>query len=69
MSQSDRLRAINGAKPPSIPVRILKGIVLTIACLLVILPFLAVISTSLADQNQINEAGGYVLFPTNPTFA
>lgn len=69
MSQSDRLRAINGAKPPSIPVRILKGIVLLIASLLVILPFVAVISTSLADQEQINAAGGYVLFPTNPTLA
>ncbi|GAB3763586.1 carbohydrate ABC transporter permease [Microlunatus parietis] len=69
MSQSDRLRAINGAKPPSIPIRMLKGVVLLIASLLVIMPFVAVISTSLADQEQINAAGGYVLFPTNPTFA
>ena len=66
MSQSAQLRAINGAKPPSIPVRLLKGIVLLIASLLVIMPFVAVISTSLADQAQINAAGGYVLFPTNP---
>lgn len=69
MSQSARLRAINGASPPSIPMRTLKGIVLLIASLLVILPFVAVISTSLADQTQINEAGGYVLFPENPTLA
>lgn len=69
MSQNARLRAINGANPPSIPIRILKGVVLLIASLLVILPFVAVISTSLADQNQINQAGGYVLFPTNPTLA
>ncbi|WP_246186847.1 carbohydrate ABC transporter permease [Microlunatus speluncae] len=69
MSQSARLRAINGANPPSIPIRILKGIVLLIASLLVIMPFVAVISTSLADQSQINAAGGYVLFPEKPTLA
>ena len=69
MSQNAHLRAINGAKPPSIPVRLLKGIVLLIASLLVIMPFVAVISTSLADQAQINAAGGYVLFPEKPSFA
>ncbi|CAM3728856.1 carbohydrate ABC transporter permease [Occultella aeris] len=69
MSHSQRLRAINGANPPGIPMRSVKGLVLLIACLLVILPFVAVISTSLADQAQINAAGGYVLFPERPTLA
>jgi len=43
-------------------------VVLLIACALVIVPFLAVISTSLADQQQITDAGGYVLFPNHPSF-
>jgi multiple sugar transport system permease protein/putative aldouronate transport system permease protein len=49
MSHSQRVQAINGVNLPSIPTRALKGIVLLIACLLVIVPFVAVISTSLAD--------------------
>lgn len=69
MSQSQRLNAINGVDPPGLPVRALKGLALLIACALVILPFVAVISTSLADQTQISQGGGYVLWPTNPSFA
>lgn len=60
---------INGVAPPHPIMRGLKGIVLLIACGLVVVPFIAVISTSLADQNQINAAGGYVLWPTNPSLA
>ncbi|MER7172446.1 carbohydrate ABC transporter permease [Streptomyces mesophilus] len=53
--------------PAGVPVRTAKGFVLTVCCLLVILPFLAVISTSLADQQQVTAAGGYVLWPENPS--
>ncbi len=53
--------------PAGVPVRAAKGLVLTIGCLLVILPFLAVVSTSLADQQQVTSAGGYVLWPDNPS--
>ena len=53
--------------PARVPVRAAKGLVLTIGCLLVILPFLAVVSTSLADQQQVTRAGGYVLWPDNPS--
>ncbi|MCG5217043.1 carbohydrate ABC transporter permease [Streptosporangium sp. KLBMP 9127] len=52
--------------PAGVPVRAAKGVVLTLCCLLVILPFVAVISTSLADQQQVTAAGGYVLWPDNP---
>ncbi|BCJ57601.1 ABC transporter permease [Micromonospora endophytica] len=41
---------------------------LLLCCAVVVLPFVAVISTSLADQEQITNAGGYVLWPTNPSF-
>nr|WP_199521336.1 carbohydrate ABC transporter permease [Jiangella anatolica] len=61
-----RQRMIAGTPQPGLPVRGLKGIVLLIACALVILPFLAVVSTSLADQQQVTEAGGYVLWPERP---
>jgi putative aldouronate transport system permease protein len=60
---------ISGTAPPSTPVRGLKGVVLVVACALVLVPFLAVFSTSLADQQQITGSGGYVLFPHNPSFA
>lgn len=53
--------------PAGVPVRTAKGVVLTVCCLLVILPFLAVVSTSLADQQQVTRAGGYVLWPDNPS--
>ncbi len=45
-----------------------KGFILTICCLVVILPFLAVVSTSLADEQQVTAAGGYVLWPERPSF-
>ncbi|RIQ16057.1 carbohydrate ABC transporter permease [Jiangella rhizosphaerae] len=57
---------VAGTPRPGLPIRGLKGVVLLIACALVILPFLAVVSTSLADQQQVTEAGGYVLWPDRP---
>ncbi|MFW6600511.1 carbohydrate ABC transporter permease [Propionibacteriaceae bacterium Y2011] len=52
---------------PSIGARALKGVVLLVAVALVIIPFLMVVATSLADQRQIADAGGYVLWPTAPS--
>ena len=60
---------ISGTAPPGKAIRGAKGVVLIFACALVIIPFLAVISTSLADQQQITNAGGYVLLPHDPSFA
>lgn len=45
----------------------LKAVVLTIAVLAVLLPFLAVMSTSLADEATLRGAGGFVLWTTEPT--
>lgn len=45
-----------------------KAVVLIICCTVVILPFLSVVSTSLADQKQVTNAGGYVLWPNHPSF-
>ncbi|GHJ37036.1 carbohydrate ABC transporter permease [Streptomyces sp. TS71-3] len=44
-----------------------KGVVVLAACALVVLPFLAVVSTSLASPDQVNRAGGFVLWPDHPT--
>ncbi|GAA5200389.1 carbohydrate ABC transporter permease [Rugosimonospora acidiphila] len=68
-SQARRMQTINGTRPPGLGIRGLKGIVLLICCALVVVPFIAVVATSLADQRQITEAGGYVLWPHHPTLA
>ncbi|MEW2392492.1 carbohydrate ABC transporter permease [Streptomyces venezuelae] len=44
-----------------------KAVVITIICAVMILPFLTVLSTSLASRKEITESGGFVLFPTDPT--
>lgn len=40
-----------------------KAVVLTIACALVVIPFIGILSTSIAPAEQVTEAGGFVLFP------
>lgn len=52
---------------PSLPLTIAKTFVIVAISLSIIVPMLVVISTSLASGEQIREAGGYVLFPTDPT--
>lgn len=47
--------------------RTAKSLVLLVCVALVAIPFLAVLSTSLADAAQINETGGFVLWPSHPT--
>lgn len=61
-----RLRTINGAPPPSLVVRSLKGLLLALCCGVIVLPFVAVISTSVAPKDQVDAAGGYVLWPDGP---
>ena len=48
---------------PSWPMRAFKGLVLLVFCAAVIIPFVGVISTSVAPNKQINESGGLVLLP------
>ncbi|WP_152362708.1 carbohydrate ABC transporter permease [Microlunatus speluncae] len=54
---------VHGTPIASWPIRLLKGVVLTVFCAVVIIPFLGVISTSLAPAEQIARAGGLVLLP------
>jgi multiple sugar transport system permease protein/putative aldouronate transport system permease protein len=53
---------------PSLPIRACKGVLLLLCCVIVLLPFVAVVSTSLADQRQISAVGGLVLWPDHPSF-
>lgn len=61
--------AIPGETPGSPPWRALKSLILLICVVLVLLPFLAIISTSLADTGQVTKAGGYVLWPDHPSWS
>ncbi|HEY8294365.1 MAG TPA: carbohydrate ABC transporter permease [Micrococcaceae bacterium] len=47
----------------------IKAAVLGLITLSIVLPILLVVSTSLADDQQLVAAGGYVLWPTHPTLA
>ncbi|HZX08751.1 carbohydrate ABC transporter permease [Kribbella sp.] len=58
-----------GVRPAGPVSRGLKGLLLTLCCLVVVGPFVAIISTSFAGNEQVNHAGGLVLWPTHPTFA
>ncbi|WP_049574703.1 carbohydrate ABC transporter permease [Streptomyces sp. SBT349] len=52
---------------PRAVTRALKAVALALVVLLVLVPFLVVISTSLASPGQIAENGGWVLWPESPT--
>jgi multiple sugar transport system permease protein/putative aldouronate transport system permease protein len=58
-----RRKIVQGVPMPSWPMRVFKGLVLLVFCAVVIIPFVGVISTSVAPNKQINESGGLVLFP------
>ncbi|MFJ8862405.1 carbohydrate ABC transporter permease [Streptomyces sp. NPDC102451] len=55
-------------EPPTRLGNTAKGLVLTAIVLAVTFPFLIVISTSLAGQAEISGGGGFVLWPSHPTF-
>ncbi|WP_344234340.1 carbohydrate ABC transporter permease [Kribbella hippodromi] len=48
---------------PGMSSRVLKAVVLIVCCALVIVPFLGVISTSIASQQHVTNSGGFVLWP------
>lgn len=48
---------------PGLPATVIKAVILTIACLLVVVPFIGVLSTSVASQSHVTGAGGFVLWP------
>jgi putative aldouronate transport system permease protein len=61
--------AIPGQSPGTPLWRTAKSLILLLCVALVAIPFLAVLSTSLADAAQINKTGGFVVWPDHPTLA
>ncbi|TWD82600.1 carbohydrate ABC transporter membrane protein 2 (CUT1 family) [Kribbella amoyensis] len=58
--------ALAGGMPmPGWPERIGKAVFLTIICAFVVVPFIGVISTSLATPEEVTRAGGFVMLPTH----
>ncbi|MET7280093.1 carbohydrate ABC transporter permease [Kribbella sp. NPDC005582] len=47
--------------------RSVRFLVFAVAIVLVVLPFVSVVSTSLSDQETLNRAGGFVLWTNSPT--
>ncbi|CAM3483961.1 carbohydrate ABC transporter permease [Occultella aeris] len=56
-------RLVLGTPLPPWYVQAAKALVLGVFCALVIAPFVAIISTSIAPRDQISRAGGLVLWP------
>ncbi|WP_235912474.1 carbohydrate ABC transporter permease [Ruania zhangjianzhongii] len=60
---------VGGQLPPSPAATVVKAVVFSVACALVILPFVGIISTSMAPPEQVSRAGGLVLFPERLDFS
>jgi multiple sugar transport system permease protein/putative aldouronate transport system permease protein len=61
--------SVAGTPPPTPVVRAAKGVLLTVVCAVVALPFVGVVATSLADQAQVTRSGGFVLIPEHVSLA
>jgi multiple sugar transport system permease protein/putative aldouronate transport system permease protein len=61
--------AIVGTRSAARPTRTAKAVILGVCCAAVIIPFIGVVSTSLANQAQVTRSGGFVLIPSHISFA
>ncbi|MBV1849612.1 carbohydrate ABC transporter permease [Catellatospora tritici] len=55
--------------PPSPLARAAKGLVLTLCCAAVVVPFIGIVATSLSPRAEVTRAGGFVLIPKRISFA
>ncbi|MDI1460431.1 carbohydrate ABC transporter permease [Catellatospora sp. KI3] len=62
-------RSITALGPPSAGARALKGLVLTLCCAAVVVPFVGIVATSLSPRAEVTRAGGFVLVPKQISFA
>ena len=53
---------------PGVVETLLKVVVLAVACLAVVIPFLGIVSTSLSSKEHLDQAGGFVLWPGGVSF-
>jgi putative aldouronate transport system permease protein len=61
--------AVTGTTAPSPVSRGLKAVVLIAICAVVVLPFVGILSTSIAGRAQITKAGGFVLLPDSASLS
>ncbi|HEY2172230.1 MAG TPA: carbohydrate ABC transporter permease [Mycobacteriales bacterium] len=61
--------AVAGTTAPSPVSRGLKAVVLIAICAVVVLPFVGILSTSIAGRAQITKAGGFVLLPDSASLS
>jgi multiple sugar transport system permease protein/putative aldouronate transport system permease protein len=54
---------VGGMPMPGRAERVAKALFLTVICAVVVIPFIGVISTSLASPEEVIRAGGFVMFP------
>ncbi|BCJ70973.1 ABC transporter permease [Catellatospora sp. IY07-71] len=54
---------------PSPLARAAKGLVLALCCAAVVVPFVGIVSTSLATREEVTRSGGFVLLPGEISFA
>jgi putative aldouronate transport system permease protein len=54
---------------PALSARAVKGVVLLFCCAVVIIPFITIVSTSLATREQVTRDGGLVFLPDHVSFA
>lgn len=53
----------NGQAPPHPLMRLVKAVVVLVICFLIVMPFVGIVSTSLAPPSQVAGAGGFVFWP------
>jgi len=61
--------ATGGARSAERQAAAIKAVVLGVCCAAVIVPFVGVVSTSLANQAQVTRSGGFVLIPSHVSLA
>ncbi|MFD7154610.1 carbohydrate ABC transporter permease [Kribbella sp. NPDC059898] len=58
----------NGQPLPGLMSRTFRGVALAVCCFLVLFPFVGVVTTSFAGQDDVNRTGGLVMLPRQWTF-
>jgi multiple sugar transport system permease protein/putative aldouronate transport system permease protein len=66
MSRQSMITALGRPSPLA---RAAKGLVLALCCAVVVVPFVGIVSTSLATREEVTRSGGFVLLPGEVSFA
>jgi putative aldouronate transport system permease protein len=58
-----------GLTAATAPARVVRTVILFVCCAVVVIPFIGIVSTSLATNDQIIRSGGFVMIPSRVSFA